>query len=274
MPWREAVEIGGGDRRRPRRRARARVSSIAISSRRTCSSPPTARSRFSTSAWRCSVSNCRSTATARRWRARRRHVVLGTFGYMSPEQVTGERVDGRSRHLRARLRVLRDAERPRAVRRRHAAGNHRPARCTTACPSFGAFDALAPAELRPIVLAVHRARCRRADSSRRRTWRWRCAALLTGSAAIGTGEPTSAGARQVAGRAAVRQRRRGSDDRVPDRRHHREHHQQPVAAERLARRAAKPGVSLQGAAADPATVGLALNARTILTGRVIQQGEC
>ena len=37
-----------------------------------------------------------ATPTARPSRGRRAGIVLGTFGYMSPEQVTGERVDGRS----------------------------------------------------------------------------------------------------------------------------------------------------------------------------------
>ena len=73
-------------------------------------------------------------------------------------------------------------------------------------------------------------------------------ALLTGSSARATTGRVPRAARQVARRPAVREHQRRSADRVPDRRHHREHHQQPVAAARPPRRAAQPGVPLQGAA--------------------------
>ena len=60
---------------------------------------------------------------------------------------------------------------------------------------------------------------------------------------------------------------------LPGRRHHREHHQQPVAARGLRVVPRSLAFRYKGLQADPATVGLALNARTILTGRVVQQGD-
>ena len=200
-------------------------------------------------------------------------VVLGTFGYMSPEQVTRRAGRRPQRHLRARLRALRDAHRAAAVCRAHAARDRSRSCCTSAAAISASIDPLAPAELGPSCRAcLEREPERRFE--RRRT-RGRAPRALTRLASVG-------------GRSARRPRLRGkslavlpflnagvdAERRVPDRRHHREHHQQPVAARQALRVVPRSLVfRYKGLQADPATVGLALNARTILTGRVSQQGD-
>ena len=107
-------------------------------------------------------------------------VVLGTFGYMSPEQVTGERVDGRSDIFALGCvlyemlggRRLFAGDTPQEV---IAEPDARPR-----AGAVGASTRGAPPELRAIVVAVRSSAIRRGASSRRATWRWRCARCSPG----------------------------------------------------------------------------------------------
>ena len=91
--------------------------------------------------------------------------IMGTFGYMSPEQVTGGRVDGRSDifslgcvlYEMVTGRVLFPGETPHEIiaRLTHDSG-----------PELSAFDPLLPGELRPILLrCIDRVASRRFDSA-------------------------------------------------------------------------------------------------------------
>ena len=82
-------------------------------------------------------------------------VVLGTFGYMSPEQVTGERVDARS-DIFALGCVLYEMMSGRALFTGSTPQEVIARLLHDSVPELVAFDPLAPAELRPILLALRR----------------------------------------------------------------------------------------------------------------------
>jgi serine/threonine protein kinase/tetratricopeptide (TPR) repeat protein len=197
-------------------------------------------------------------------------VILGTFGYMSPEQVLGERVDGRSDVFAAGC-VLYEMLTGRAL-------------FTGATPQeiiagvmhdrtgeIGELDPGAPSELRAIVArAIARDPARRFQSAQ--DFGMALRGLLTGSAASGaTRRPRSRG-KSLAVLPFVNA---GADPML-------EHVADGITESIINSLSQLPGVRVvprslafryKGLQADPATVGLALNARTILTGRVTQYGD-
>ena len=246
MPWREAVEIGGGDRRRPRRGARQghRPSRSQAGER-----VPHERRHVKILDFGLALQRLESPAdrTARpmaRTRAghRARHVRLHVAR-------AGDRRARRRphRHLRARLPALRDAGRAAAVRAAARRRKSSPGCCTTAAPDLSTFDPLAPPELRADRRRAASSASRAAIRIGARTSRRRCAALRQrlGDQACRRRRPRARG-KSLAVLPFVNARR--SAARLPDRRHHREHHQQPVPARRPPRRPAQPGVPVQGAA--------------------------
>jgi len=197
-------------------------------------------------------------------------VVLGTFGYMSPEQVTGSRVDGRS-DIFALGCLLYEM-----LTGRRLVGGSKPQEVLAnllhdSVPDLSAVDPLAPAELRAIVArCVDRTPARRFDSARDLAMAMR--ALLTGSAARVQDRRPRLRGKSIAVLPFVNT---GADPQV-------EYLADGITESIINSLSQLGGVRVvprslvfryKGLQADPATVGLALNARTILTGRIVQHGD-
>ncbi len=197
-------------------------------------------------------------------------VVLGTFGYMSPEQVLGERVDGRSDIFAAGC-ILYEM-----LTGRGLFAGATPQEIVASLMHDGTrhldpFDPASPPALRAIVSrTVERGRDRRFASAQDLAMALH--SLLTGSAA-------AAPARRARGRgkslAVLPFLNAGADP-------HLEHIADGITESIINSLSQLAGVRVvprslvfryKGLQADPATVGLALNARTILTGRVVRQGD-
>jgi len=197
-------------------------------------------------------------------------VVLGTFGYMSPEQVTGTRVDGRSdifavgcllyEMLTGRRLVTGSTPQEVLANLLH-----------DTVADLSAIDPLAPGELRAIVTrCIDRDPARRFDSAHDLAMALR--ALLTGSAARVHGRRPRTRGKSVAVLPFVNT---GADPQI-------EYLADGITESIINSLSQLNGVRVvprslvfryKGLQADPATVGLALNARTILTGRVVQHGD-
>jgi serine/threonine protein kinase len=196
--------------------------------------------------------------------------VLGTFGYMSPEQVTGGRVDGRSDIFAAGCilyemltgRRLFDGGTPQET---IAGLLHAGPR------DLSALDATAPIELRAIVArSVERDHDRRFASATDLAMALR--GLLTGSASRTGPRTARPRGKSLAILPFVNS---GNDPQI-------EYIADGITESIINSLSQLPGLRVlprslvfryKGQQADPATIGLALNARTILTGQVVQMGD-
>jgi eukaryotic-like serine/threonine-protein kinase len=197
--------------------------------------------------------------------------ILGTLGYMSPEQVRGERVDGRA-DIFALGCILYEM-----LAGRPLFGGATPQEVLAnvlhdSLPELTAFDPLAPPELRAIVSRmVERDRERRFQSAGDVAMALR--SLLTGS--LGRAAPGRRPRPRGKSLAVLPFVNAGADPQFE--------YITDGITESIINSLSQLGdlrvvprslvFRYKGLQVDPATVGLALNARTILTGRVAQQGD-
>jgi serine/threonine-protein kinase len=196
--------------------------------------------------------------------------VLGTFGYMSPEQVTGGRVDGRSDIFAAGCVLFE------MVTGRQLIVGATPQEVIAnllrdAPRDLSAIDPAAPAELRAIIArSVDRQPGRRFAAAGDMVMALR--ALLTGSAGRAGLRGAKPRGKSIAILPFVNS---GGDPGI-------EYLTDGITESIINSLSQLPGLRVvprslvfryKGQQTDPSTIGLALNARTILTGHVMQQGD-
>jgi eukaryotic-like serine/threonine-protein kinase len=202
------------------------------------------------------------------------HTVLGTVGYMAPEQVTGDPVDGRTdifalgcvlfEMVHGRAKFSGSTPQEIIARLLHESGHH----------ESTAARALVPRELEAVIArCTERLAAKRFDSASDLSLALR--ALSSGTAVGNQGR----GGRAPRGRSkslAVLPFVNTAADPATE-------YLTTGITENIINSLSQLGglrvvprslvFRYQGLQADPGTIGLALNARTILTGRVSQQGE-
>ena len=200
-------------------------------------------------------------------------LVLGTFGYMSPEQVLGERVDGRS-DLFAAGCLLYEMLTGRRLFSGGTPNEMIAGLLRTGLPDLSALDPIVPAELRSII-----ARCVDRDPGRRFMSAGDLAMALRTlftTATEGGGATARRRPRSRAKSLAVLPFVNTSAD--PEI----EYLSDGITESIINSLSQLSGLRVvprslvfryKGLQADPATIGLALNARTILTGHVVQHGD-
>jgi serine/threonine protein kinase len=196
-------------------------------------------------------------------------VVLGTLGYMSPEQVSGEHVDGRSDIFSLGCMIFE------MLSGRRLFTGSTPQEVIAGLmqhgvPPIGGIDPLAPAELKAILArCLDRVPARRFESAQDLAMALR--ALLSGSL-VTTGARRRPRGKSLAVLPFVNT---GADPSI-------EYLADGITESIINSLSQLSGLRVvprslvfryKGLQADPATIGLALNARTLLTGRVVRQGE-
>lgn len=202
--------------------------------------------------------------------------VLGTFGYMSPEQVTGEKVDGRTDIFAAGCLIY-EMLTGRRLFEGSTAQEVVANVLSDSRPGLAALDPVAPPELRAIV-----SRCVDRDPHRRFAAATDLAMALR-SLLTGSGQSRGSG-RSVSGRTSKSRGKSiailpfvnsSQDPQV-------EYLSDGITEMIINSLSQLPGLRVvprslvfryKGMTTDPSTIGLALNARTILTGHVAQQGD-
>jgi serine/threonine protein kinase len=196
--------------------------------------------------------------------------VLGTFGYMAPEQVTGERIDGRT-DIFALGCVVFEMVSGRALFAGSTPQETIARLLHDGVPDMSALELVAPKELRQIVgRAVDRVPSRRFESAHDVALALR--ALLTGSATSSLGPKSRTKGKSLAVLPFVNAGAEPATEYLID-----------GICESIINSVSQLGgvrvvprsvvFRFKGLQSDPATIGLALNARTILTGKVSQHGE-
>ena len=197
-------------------------------------------------------------------------IVLGTLGYMSPEQVTGARVDGRSDIFTAGCLLYE------MLTARRLFGGITPQEIVAnllhkTAPDLRAIDPNIPAQLRAIISrSVDHEVSRRFENASDLAMALR--GLLTGPVPEVAGKRQKPRGKSLAVLPFVNAVDDPQIEYLPD----------GITESIINSLSQLPGLRVvprslafryKGLQADPATIGLALNARTILTGRVVQQGD-
>ena len=198
------------------------------------------------------------------------HVVLGTLGYMSPEQVSGDTVDGRS-DIFALGCVLYEMLSGRALFAGSTPQEIVAQLMHDRIPELADLDAAAPKALRAIVArSIERAPAKRFNSAGDLAMALR--SLLSGSTAVSAGRKIRSRGKSLGVLPFVHE---GADSTI-------EFLTDGITESIINSVSQLAGLRVvprsvvfryKGMQADPATIGVALNARTILTGRVSQQGD-